>query len=194
MCSHTDARCELSKFDDMMTHLAMEVPGFGHLIVVDDAFDVLYRAWCVAEKFEASVLAMQSRIQVSSQDAVDRNYDRLSLLDVRQCLASSHADKEMIMAKIADVDVFNWKIQQLVFSEEMGLFAQWIDGNERSRQVGRIVRRCAMRAESANDNRENSSWECCASLRLLLPPDGDSDEPSEEPLAEETSDSFSSSS
>ncbi|CAE7449471.1 ANK1 [Symbiodinium microadriaticum] len=138
--SHTDARCELNKFDDMMTHLAWQVEGFTQLIVVDDVFDVLYRAWCVAEIFEASVLGMESRIQVSSQDAVDLNYDKLSLLDVRQCTASSQADKEMIMAKISDVEAFNLKIQELVFSEEMGLFAQWVGGNERSRHAGRIVR------------------------------------------------------
>ena len=41
MLNHTDPRCELNKFDDMMTHLALQVVGFGHLIVVDDAFDVL---------------------------------------------------------------------------------------------------------------------------------------------------------
>ena len=185
--SHADARCELNKFDDMMTHLALEVFSFGQLIVVDDAFEVLYRAWCVAEIFEASVLGMESRIQVLSQDAVDQNYDKLSLLDVRHCTASSQADKEMIMAKISDVEVFNWKIQQLVFSEEMGLFSQWVDGNERSRQVGRIVRRCVNRAESTQDKPIRTSRRCCASLRLLASLDGDSDHSSEETPTSETS-------
>ncbi|CAE7880425.1 cep76 [Symbiodinium sp. KB8] len=173
--SHTDARCELNKFDDMMTHLAQQVGRFAQLIVVDDAFDVLYRAWCVAEIFEANVLGMESRIQVSSQDAVDQNYDRLSLLDVRQCTASSQADKEMIMAKIADVEVFNWKIQQLVFGEEMGLFSQWVDGNERSRQVGRILRRCVIRAESTQGKSVRPSRRCCASFRLLASLSDDSE-------------------
>ena len=192
--SHTDARCELNKFDDMMTHLALEVAGFTQLIVVDDVFDVLYRAWCVAEIFEANVLGMESRIQVSSQDAVDRNYDRLSLLDVRQCTASSEADKEMIMAKISDVEVFNWKIQQLVFSEEMGLFAKWVGGNERSRQVGRIVRRCGIRAESTGNRPLTRPRRCCASIRLLMSADCDSDKSSEDSPLSETSDTFSSSS
>ena len=192
--SHTDARCELNKFDDMMTHLAQQVGPFAQLIVVDDAFDVLYRAWCVAEIFEANVLGMESRIQVSSQDAVDQNYDRLSLLDVRQCTASSQADKEMIMAKISDVEVFNWKIQQLIFSEEMGLFVQWVEGNERSRQVGRIVRRCEARAQGTKDEPARRSRGCFASLRMLTSPDRDSDESSEEALAAETWDSSSSAS
>ena len=191
--SHTDARCELNKFDDMMTLLALEVAGFAQLIVVDDAFDVLYRAWCVAEIFEASVLGIQPRIQVRSQAVVDQNYDRLSLLDVRQCTSSSQADKEMIMAKISDVDVFNEKIQEIVFSDEMGLFAQWVDGNERSRQVGRIVRRCGVRAGKPL----HRSRSCCESLRLLTISAGDSEsseDDSEETRRGETADSFSSSS
>ena len=192
--SHTDARCELNKFDDMMTHLAQQVGRFAQLIVVDDAFDVLYRAWCVAEIFEANVLGMESRIQVSSQDAVDQNYDRLSLLDVRQCTASSQADKEMIMAKIADVEVFNWKIQQLVFGEEMGLFSQWVDGNERSRQVGRILRRCVIRAESTQGKSVRPSRRCCASFRLLASLSDDSEESSEETPTSESSDLLRSSS
>ena len=188
--SHTDARSELNKFDDMMTHLAQQVGRFAQLIVVDDAFDVLYRAWCVAEIFEASVLGMESRIQVSSQDAVDQNYDRLSLLDVRQCTASSQADKDMIMAKIADVEVFNWRIQQLIFAEEMGLFVRWVEGNERSRQVGRIIKRCEARAPGTEDKPAYRSRRCFASLRLLTSPEGDSDESSE--LTAETSDSSTS--
>ena len=145
-----------------MTHLALEVPGFAQLIVFDDAVEVLCRAWRVAEIVEASVLGMESRIQVSSQDAVDQNYDRLSLLDVRQCAASSQADKQMIMAKISNVEVFNRKIQQLVFSEEMGLFSQRVDGNERSRQVERIVRHCSMRAEVTKDKPGHTYRGCCA--------------------------------
>ena len=192
--SHTDARCELNKFDDMMTHLAWQVEGFTQLIVVDDVFDVLYRAWCVAEIFEASVLGMESRIQVSSQDAVDLNYDKLSLLDVRQCTASSQADKEMIMAKISDVEAFNLKIQELVFSEEMGLFAQWVGGNERSRHAGRIVRRCTIQAQSTDNRPDSTPRGCCASIRLLMFADCASDESSEDSPQSETSDSLSSSS
>ena len=41
-----------------------------------------------------------------SQNAVDRNYDRLSLLDVRQCSASSQDDKDFILHKISDVQRF----------------------------------------------------------------------------------------
>eukprot|EP00913_Durusdinium_trenchii_P012032 g11304.t1 len=46
--SHCDAACELNKFDDMICFLSHAVSDFGHLIVVDQHFDVLYRAWCDA--------------------------------------------------------------------------------------------------------------------------------------------------
>ncbi|CAE7946805.1 BPM2, partial [Symbiodinium sp. KB8] len=131
-----DPRCELNKFDDMMHHIYVgeKVAGFGQLIVVDNHFEVLYRAWCVAEIVEANVLQIPSRIEVPSQEAVDRNYDRLALLDVRDCSASSPRDKAMILSKIADVAAFNERLLDLVFSSETGLFSKWVDGQERSRQ------------------------------------------------------------
>ena len=43
----------------------------------------------------------------------------------------------MILQKILDVDAFNLRLQHLVFSSQ-GLFSKWVDGKERSRQVGRI--------------------------------------------------------
>ena len=87
------------------------------------------------------------RIKVFSQNVVDCNYDRLSLLDVRDCSASSQADKEVILQKILDVEAFNLRLQHLVFSSQ-GLFSQWVDGKERSRQVGRIWRRSSCQSQA----------------------------------------------
>ena len=142
--SHGDPNCELNKFDDMMGFLAHSVKGFGQVIVVDKRFDVLYRAWCVAEIVEGNVQGIPARIKVLSPDAVDCNYDHLAHLDVRNCEATSQADKELILQKIYDIDAFNLKLQQLVFSSD-GLFSGWVDGRERSRQVGRIWRRSLCR-------------------------------------------------
>ena len=36
---------------------------------------------------------------------MDCNYDRLSVLDVQQCSASSQDDKEFILGKIVDIEV-----------------------------------------------------------------------------------------
>ena len=77
------------RFDDMIRFLSQTVSDFGHLIVVDQHFDVLFRAWCVAEIVEGNRLHIPAKIKVFSQNAVDCNYDRLSLLDVQQCSASS---------------------------------------------------------------------------------------------------------
>ena len=178
--SNSNGRCELNKFDDMMAYLAGEVAGFWQLVVVDDDFDVFYRAWCVAELFQASVLRMKSKVQVSSQQSVDLNYDKLSLLDVRQCMASAQEDKDMIISKIYDVDAFNLRLQELVFSTEEGLFAEWIDGRERSRQVGTILRRCALSFDSTGGGHRLSSRGCLPRWhRAVSDSDGSSQEWSE---------------
>ena len=51
-------------------------------------------AWCVAEIVEGNILGISARISVLSNDAVDQHYDRLSLLDVRDCEASVESDKD----------------------------------------------------------------------------------------------------
>ncbi|CAE6916950.1 unnamed protein product [Symbiodinium natans] len=193
--SHGDARCELNKFDDMMTHLATEVANFRQLVVLDDTFDVLFRAWCVAEIFEASALQMQATIQVSSQEAVDLNYDRLTLLDVRHCSASSEADKDMILSKIADVEAFNLHLQELVFSAEVGLFAEWVDGYTRSRQVGRILRRSKIGLQSSGSslpNREENLGFCQGCLWPFSKSLADSSGESSDELSSSTADSAAS--
>ena len=175
--SNKEPTCELNKFDDMMAFLARSVPNFGQLIVVDKRFDVLYRAWCVAEVVEANVLGIKARIQVHSQNAVDCNYDHLAHLDVRNCSATSQADKDLILRKIYDIDAFNLKLQQLVFSSE-GLFSGWVDGRERSRQVGRIWRRSLCRLEGLKD-----SSSCCLVPAALDSDDGELDSSSESPAS-----------
>ena len=59
------------------------------------------------EIVEGNILGIPARISVFSRDVVDENYERLSLLDVRDCEASVQSDKDMIISKIADIDVFN---------------------------------------------------------------------------------------
>ena len=59
------------------------------------------------EIVEGNIPGIPARISVFSRDVVDENYERLSLLDVRDCEASVQSDKDMIISKIADIDVFN---------------------------------------------------------------------------------------
>eukprot|EP00434_Breviolum_minutum_P006897 symbB.v1.2.006086.t1/scaffold350.1/size222032/4 len=178
----------------MMGYLSRKVPDFGQLVVIDENFDVLYRAWCVAEIVEANVLLIPARIKVFSQNAVDCNYDRLSLLDVRDCSASSLDDKEVILKKIVDVDAFNLKLQQLVFSSQ-GLFSHWVDGKERSRQVGRIWRRssCSSRVFRSSDSlgSEAGTTTCCCHLKSMFSPFRSEEGFDEESMSESESSSSS---
>ena len=54
---------------------------------------------------------------------MDGHYDWLAVMDVRDCSASSATDKAFILGKIADVEAFNLKLQQLVFSAEGAFLA-----------------------------------------------------------------------
>lgn len=141
-----DPMNELNKFDDMMAFRQKHTSGFGQLIVVDENFVVFKRAWCVAEMVEGTVLSREGnytvRVAIFSETSVDVNYDTLSLLDVRNCKAALETDRQYILSKIADPRAFNLKLQHMIFSSQ-GIFSKWVDGKERSRQVGRIWRRCA---------------------------------------------------
>ena len=95
--------------------------------------------------------------------------------DVQNCEATSQADKELILQKIYDIDAFNLKLQQLVFSSD-GLFSGWVDGRERSRQVGLIWRRSLCRLKGLKDSSSG-----CLLPKRLESDDGWLDSASESP-------------
>ncbi|CAK9037147.1 Centrosomal protein of 76 kDa [Durusdinium trenchii] len=149
--SHKDPHCELNKFDDMMNYLQQKDRRFGQLVVVDEAFEVLNRAWCIAEIMEGNSLheeskscsQFQMRVNVFSRNSVDLHYDNLAVLDVTKCDATSEEDKQFILSKVSGrEEAFNLKLQDLIFGCQ-GLFNPWIDVKERTRRVGLIWRRCA---------------------------------------------------
>lgn len=133
-------KCEMNKFDAMMTFLFERVPDFKQVVVVDADFEVFYRAWCVAEIAEGDRLELQQSIKIHSQDSLDLHYDSLSTLDVQACQASREEDKHMILAKIPDIDAFNLRLQEVIFGVH-GLFSAWLDGHDRAGLIGRIYRR-----------------------------------------------------
>ena len=47
----------------MIRVLSQKVAAFGLVVVIDEKFDVLYRAWCVAEIVEASLLNIPTKIK-----------------------------------------------------------------------------------------------------------------------------------
>lgn len=139
--------CELNKFDDMMAYLFQHVADFSHVIVVDSAFQVFLRAWCVAEIVEGSSLGVSQAVKIYSGDSMDQHYSNLTTLDVRNCRASRKEDVVMILDAIHDTDAFNQHLQWLIFGTE-GLFSQWEDGRARAETIGRIVARARTRKSS----------------------------------------------
>ena len=71
--SHANPACELNKFDDMMRYLDRRVLLFSHVIIVDQQFELLRRAWCVAEIVEGNVLGTCPQLG-SSLKQVGRDY------------------------------------------------------------------------------------------------------------------------
>jgi len=141
----SEAESEMNKFDDMMNYLQGNVAGFALVVAVDMAFDLFSRAWCVAELVEADTSGIPQGIKIHSEETLDRNYDRLSMLDVTNCRATIQADKDLILSKIPDLDAFNNRLQWLVFGTE-GIFQKWSDAQARAETAGRIASRALGRA------------------------------------------------
>jgi len=154
--------CELNKFDDVMRFLNQQNSSFSQIIVVDEAFQVFFRAWCVAEIVEGHILGIPGKVKLPSSSILDVHYDTLSMLDVRDCQASRLSDKEMILARIEDYTAFNLSLQGLIFGSA-GLFSKWVDGQERARQINRIAARARFR--SSNDWHETDVVLCCSCIR-----------------------------
>eukprot|EP00930_Biecheleria_cincta_P016710 TRINITY_DN13489_c0_g1_i3.p1 TRINITY_DN13489_c0_g1~~TRINITY_DN13489_c0_g1_i3.p1 ORF type:complete len:400 (+),score=50.64 TRINITY_DN13489_c0_g1_i3:72-1271(+) len=166
------AQCELNKFDEVMILLHERCSRFAQIIVVDWAFQVFFRAWCVAEIVQGHILDIPAHVKIHSGAALDAHYETLSILDVRDCQASRSSDKEMILAKILDINAFNLRLQWLIFGTA-GLFSKWVDGEERAGQVGRIVRRAQIPRRKLSDL--EGTPHCCAFGRTMTSSTGSDD-------------------
>ncbi|CAE7247289.1 Scn11a [Symbiodinium natans] len=147
-------RCELNKFDDMMTVLHDSVLGFRQVVAVDRQLDVFHRAWCVAELVEASRLDMQQVIQVHKTSELDiysvdtQAYATLATLSVRDCSASRPEDKADILAKIGDTEEFDAKLHAVIFGQH-GLLGRRFHGfgalDAAARTARRVKEVCELR-------------------------------------------------
>jgi len=179
--------CELNKFDDVMRVLcSVHEDTFAQVIVVDTAFQVFFRAWCVAEIIEGNNLRIKTSVKIPSEESLNSNYDMLAMLDVQDCESTHIEDREMILAKITDIHVFNLHLQERIFGAA-GLFSHWIDGQEQARRIGRIVTRVMIPAEK----RPCARFWCIGCLTAKL---ADSNSEAESVHTESSSSSFSSSS
>mmetsp|Transcript_83278 Transcript_83278/g.147138 ORF Transcript_83278/g.147138 Transcript_83278/m.147138 type:complete len:154 (-) Transcript_83278:20-481(-) len=153
----------MNKFDDMMACIAQAEPSFRQLLAVDPHFDVFRRAWCVAELHQAHKLRLQQRMRVFSEASLLQHAGELRSLNVEDMQASNPADRDMILARIADKAAFNAEVQRLLF-DTGGLLEGWRSGFENVRMLGEIARKGLMRSTDS-----------------ILQTDSDSDSESEEP-------------
>eukprot|EP00930_Biecheleria_cincta_P034098 TRINITY_DN23591_c0_g2_i7.p2 TRINITY_DN23591_c0_g2~~TRINITY_DN23591_c0_g2_i7.p2 ORF type:complete len:787 (-),score=108.54 TRINITY_DN23591_c0_g2_i7:159-2519(-) len=121
--------CEVDKFDDMMSNLAVLKPRFSQLVAVDLNFVIFMRAWCVAEIAEAKRLEIHQALVIHSKEhtkihALCRK--KAENFDVAKCEASNPSDKQRIMNRIKDRDHFNAHVRNLLFNDN-GLLASALD-------------------------------------------------------------------
>jgi len=132
---------EVNKFDDMMYHLAT-TGKCRQVIAVDQSLDLFRRAWCVAEIAEARRLQMDQSLKLSSKATLQEGARTLQNLDVREMQASCERDKELILARIEDIDDFNAKVQALIWDPKSGLVASWaaMDSLQQIGEAGRLIK------------------------------------------------------
>ena len=132
---------EVNKFDDMMYHLAT-TGECRQVIAVDQSLDLFRRAWCVAEIAEARRLQMDQSLKLSSKATLQEGARTLQNLDVREMQASCERDKELILARIEDIDDFNAKVQALIWDPKSGLVASWaaMDSLQQIGEAGRLIK------------------------------------------------------
>mmetsp|Transcript_91912 Transcript_91912/g.231082 ORF Transcript_91912/g.231082 Transcript_91912/m.231082 type:complete len:775 (-) Transcript_91912:52-2376(-) len=132
--------CEVNKFDAMMAFLRRTQPNFTHVVAMDMSFELLSRAWCIAEIAEAEKSSIPQNVVMHSERSLIREYHSLKRFDIQKCESSRPEDKEHILGKIADIAAFNEHVQAIVFGEH-GLLNRWMDGRRRLQTVGRVAAR-----------------------------------------------------
>lgn len=109
-------------------------------------FDVLRRAWCVAELVQAYRSGLAQRVKIHSVECLDDHIDQVAKLRVEDCQASRPDDKAAILSRIPDLEAFNKELQELVCGSN-GLFDRWNDGVGRMENAGQMARRALRRVE-----------------------------------------------
>ena len=90
---------------------------FGQVIVVDRKFELLERAWCVAEIAQATASNITPSLKVASSESINQNFEKIKQLDVGNCKASREEDKKDILFKInkkKGVDHFNGELRRII--------------------------------------------------------------------------------
>jgi hypothetical protein len=123
--------CEINKFDAMLEGMRRQHGNAFRLVVaVDPTFDLFKRIWCIAEIVKSRRLRIHIDLKFEAEDTL-RN--RLVLrerdqLRVQDCRATRQDDVNEVLRTIGDDDDqrnFNEFLQDLIFDESHGLFAQY---------------------------------------------------------------------
>eukprot|EP00929_Paragymnodinium_shiwhaense_P089003 TRINITY_DN49276_c0_g1_i2.p1 TRINITY_DN49276_c0_g1~~TRINITY_DN49276_c0_g1_i2.p1 ORF type:complete len:384 (-),score=46.73 TRINITY_DN49276_c0_g1_i2:32-1183(-) len=119
-------RCQMNKFDDMIALLSSDNSSFRQVVAVDIDFALFSRAWCVAELAMAYKMGMPQALKFVSTNALQQVASaRLQNLRIQDMQAARKEDVQEILSKIPDVDAFNAKLHELLFSRN-GLLAQMV--------------------------------------------------------------------
>ncbi|CAK8994274.1 unnamed protein product [Durusdinium trenchii] len=102
---HSGPRCEMDKFDAMITLFKQKKPGYEHILAVDSQVGLLNRIWVVAEVAEVFRQELPCKV-VLHQPSSDLE-EKTMALNVWTAEASRPEDVSMILDKIEDKDVFN---------------------------------------------------------------------------------------
>jgi len=114
------APCETNKFDELVAFLraaAGETSAprrFAQLVVLDIGFELFSRIRCIAELLEAHKSFLPQSVKVHSMRAAEDGMRQVGSIDVREARASFERDRQVILSKIEDIDVFNSKVRVLV--------------------------------------------------------------------------------
>jgi len=133
--------CEMNKFDDMMALLAAGNPKFAQIVAVDQAFGLFTRAWCVAELVQADETHLKQHVKMHSRPLLVMKKESLQNLKVENMEASRPEDVDYILSRIPNKNVFNQKLQKLIF-DKAGLLSTWfqLDAARQMEEVGNLLK------------------------------------------------------
>jgi hypothetical protein len=142
--------CEMNKFDDMMLYLNASVPHFRQVIAVDREFSLFNRAWCVSEIHLAHSSYISAAVKCHTHESLNLHQSELMGLRVQDMDSSRPEDKNMIIARIDDLDDFNETLAWIILDEDTGIFAYSMDSVRASDSLGRITRRSSSFSSSGS--------------------------------------------
>ena len=75
---------------------------------------------------------MVQKLKLHSKQALAKHSKVAANIDIRKCQASRVEDKEYILSKVDDIDLFNKELREMLLNSETGLFAEWMAGEDTS--------------------------------------------------------------